>query len=436
VSAKVIDATAPAGPAPRTTEERTAADLARVRERTLALTGSLADADLERQIDPIMSPLAWDLAHIAAYEDLWLVHRHAGRALVHPEHAATYDAFETPRSVRGDIELLSAPQARAYLRDVREHTLAALAAHGADPVVHPMVLRHEQQHTETMLQCLMLARLPGYAPPRTGAEPPAPRPGTHTGLESVAVPGGDVAIGAPAAGFAFDNERPRHAVEVAPFRLGRTPVTNATWLRFVEGGGYRRREWWSDEAWAWKEEYDITHPLHWERRGDGWVEHALGGARDLDPDRPVAHVSWFEATALATAHGARLPAEAEWEAAATWTRRPRPGPNGGRPALAPGRFDTSPVGADPGGAADCGALDLIGNVWEWTSTEFDGYPGFAAHPYREYSEVFFRTGHRVLRGGSWATQAEVATPTFRNWDLPQRRQIFAGVRLAWDEEAR
>jgi iron(II)-dependent oxidoreductase len=410
--------------------ETMASDLATVRARTLALTASLADADLERQIDPIMSPLAWDLAHIAAYEDLWLVHRHAGRALVHPELAATYDAFETPRAVRGDIELLTAAEARDYLADVREHALAAIASHGVDPVVHGMVLRHEQQHTETMLQCLMLARLAGYEPPRQGADPVAP--GGHTGLERLPVPGGRVPLGAPADRFSFDNERPRHMVEVAPFRIARTLVTNATWLHFVEGGGYRRREWWSDEAWSWKEEYDITHPMHWERRGDGWVEHALGGPRDLDPDRPVAHVSWFEAAAFARAHGARLPTEAEWETAATWTqpRRSRDA------ALAPGRYDTSPVGAHPEGAADCGALDLIGNLWEWTSTDFGGYPGFEAHPYREYSEVFFGSDHRVLRGGSWATQSEVATPTFRNWDLPQRRQIFAGVRLAWDEEAR
>ena len=141
-------------------------------------------------------------------------------------------------------------------------------------------------------------------------------------------------------------------------------------------------------------------------------------------------MSWFEAAAFARAHDARLPTEIEWETAATWTQPPA----AADAALAPGRYATSPVGAHPGGAADCGALDLIGNLWEWTSTEFDGYPGFVAHPYREYSEVFFRSGYRVLRGGSWATQPEIATPTFRNWDLPQRRQIFSGVRLAWNEE--
>ena len=405
-----------------------AADLASVREHTLSLIAPLPAADLERQISPLMSPLVWDLAHIAAYEDLWLVHRHAGPPLMRADLAATYDAFETPRAVRGNIELLDAAGALGYLAAVRERTLAAIATHGVDPTIHEMVLRHEQQHTETMLQTLLLARLPGYEHPERR---PATRGGTSGDLDFIAIAGGEIELGARTAGFAYDNERPRHRITVAPFGIACTPVTNATWLSFHEGGGYERREWWSEEAWAWKQEYDITHPLHWERRPDGaWIEHTVHGPRDLGPDRPAAHVSWFEAAAVARAHGARLPTEAEWETAATWSQ-PTEAERANLGQLA---FDTTPVGAFPGGAADCGALDLLGNVWEWTSSEFDGYPGFSPFPYREYSEVFFRTGHRVLRGGSWATHARLATPTFRNWDLPQRRQIFAGVRLAIDEE--
>jgi iron(II)-dependent oxidoreductase len=176
-------------------------------------------------------------------------------------------------------------------------------------------------------------------------------------------------------------------------------------MHFSEGGGYERREWWSDEGWAWKEEFDITH-------------HAAVAAGH--PRAAACHVSWFEADAFARAHEARLPSEAEWEKAATWTQR-----SGEEQSHAPAED-----GAVTLACGKAGALAGVWRVWEWTQSRFAGYPGFVAHPYREYSEVFFGADYRVLRGGSWATSARVATPTFRNWDLPQRRQIFAGVRLA------
>jgi iron(II)-dependent oxidoreductase len=357
-------------------EERVAAELGEVRERTLALVAHLPARDLERVLDPIMSPLVWDLAHIAAYEDLWLAHRLGGLELLHPELAAMYDAFETPRAVRGTLPLLDAGGARAYLAEVRERTLGVLAGRGpGDGTLVELVLRHELQHTETMRQCLALA---GLLPP---GEPPVPRrPGGRAGW--VAIPGGTFAMGAGPDGFAYDNERPRHVRDVPAFRISRRPVTFASWLTFTEGGGYERREWWSAEGWAWKEEYDIS---------DG------PGGQTGAPDAPVCHVSWFEADAFARSCGARLPTEAEWEKAST-----------------------------------SGQLDGTGHVWEWTASEFAAYPGFRAHPYREYSEPFFGQGHRVLRGGSWATHPRVAGPTFRTWDLPQRRQLFAGLRLATD----
>nr|MDQ6915643.1 SUMF1/EgtB/PvdO family nonheme iron enzyme [Actinomycetota bacterium] len=276
----------------------------------------------------------------------------------------------------------------------------------------------------------------GYDPPSRVPTPAGD--GGHTGLELVDVPAGPCALGAGPDGFAYDNERPRHAVELAAFRIGRTPIANATWMRFVEGGGYERREWWTDEAWHWKEEYDITHPLHWTDDGREW---RIGGYRPIDPQRPVVHVSWFEADAFARAYGLRLPTEAEWERAATWDQEAAaPGrypwgddpPGPGRANVDQLAFGPAAVGAYPAGASPCGCLGMLGDVWEWTASPFGGYPGFVADPYREYSEVFFGSGYRVLRGGSWATRARVATPTFRNWDLPERRQIFAGVRLAAD----
>jgi iron(II)-dependent oxidoreductase len=344
-----------------------------------------------------------------------------------------YDAFETPRPARGSLPLLDTAGARDYLDAVRDRTLAVLADAGPeDGTLLELVVRHELQHSETMLQALELARVEGYAPVERAALPAAPD-GAPDPLDLVEVPGGRCTIGARATGFAYDNERPRHALDVAPFRIARRPVTNATWMHFVEGGGYERREWWSDEGWAWKEEYDISRPGGWSGDGREW---RITGFEPLAPSAPVSHVSWFEADAFARSLGARLPTEVEWEKAATWdqeTRRTAGPPASEEHATLGGRaFAPAPAGSRPAGAAPSGCEQMIGDVWEWTSSAFGGYAGFVAHPYREYSEVFFGTGHRVLRGGSWATAPRVATPTFRNWDLPQRRQIFAGVRLAAD----
>jgi iron(II)-dependent oxidoreductase len=348
------------------------------RERTLALVAHLDDEQLERVHSPIMSPLVWDLGHIAAYEDLWLAHRYGEMALLHPELANLYDAFETPRAIRGEIEALGPADAVAYMAQVRERSVEVIATRGVgDGVLCEMVLRHELQHSETMRQTMAIAGLlPVGEPPQVAL----------TAAEGwVRVPAGAFAMGAGEDGFAYDNERPRHRVELGAFSIARRPVSNASWMRFSEGGGSERREWWSAEGWAWKEEYDITH-------------HPAVAAGH--PEAPVCHVSWFEADAFARAHDAHLPTEAEWERAVTWTQET-------------GR-----------------QLAGVGRVWEWTSSRFVGYPGFVAHPYREYSEVFFGDDYRVLRGSSWASDAHMASNTFRNWDLPERRQIFAGLRLA------
>jgi iron(II)-dependent oxidoreductase len=432
--------TGPTAAKPSLTASRAVDALEEGRRRTLALVASVSDADLERIHSPLMSPLVWDLAHIAAYEDLWLVHRYGDQPLLRDDLAATYDAFETPRSVRGEIELLDSAQARDYLSDVRARTLEVIDEGGiGDGMLHEMVLRHEHQHDETMLQTLQLACLSDYELAGRRPEPGSPRP-SFTGLEMVEIPAGACTTGALAGGFAYDNERPRQRLDVPAYLIGRTPVTNASYLAFIEGDGYQRREWWSDEGWAWKEKDGIGRPGAW--TADLAAEYRLGQLEPLHPDRPVIHVSWFEADAFARAHGARLPTEVEWEKAATWdpeqqvarrypwgNRRPVPGLHANLDQRGCG---TAPAGAYPEGVSPYGCLGMIGDVWEWTSSRFDGYPGFAAYPYREYSEVFFGDEYRVLRGGSWATRARVATPTFRNWDYPRRRQIFAGIRIASD----
>jgi gamma-glutamyl hercynylcysteine S-oxide synthase len=417
----------------------TADALGEARERTLALVASISDEDLTKVHSTLMSPLVWDLGHIAAFEDLWLVHRVGGQPMVRPEMVATYDAFETPRADRGELDFLGPDEAREYLDDVRAHSTAVLR-HSDAGDIHELVLRHEHQHNETMLQTIQLARLVGYEPVGNGHARANGGP-VPTGLELLEVPAGECTIGAPDRGFAYDNERPRHRTDVRSFLIGGTPITNASYLTFVEGGGYERREWWSEEGWAWKEEYDITKPACW--TADLRVEWRLNKLEPLDPRRPVVHVSWFEADAFARAHGLRLPTEIEWEKAATWdpeTGTARQYPWGKDPVV-PGvhanvdHIDRGPAGADqhPGGASPYGCLGMIGDVWEWTSSPFRGYRGFRAYPYREYSEVFFGEHYKVLRGGSWATRARVVTPTFRNWDFPQRRQIFAGFRIARDQ---
>ena len=361
------------------------------RTRTRELVAHLGPEELERTHSPIMSPLVWDLAHIAAYEDLWLCHRHGGLPLLHAELAALYDAFETPRAMRSadGAGLLDTEAANRYLDEVHERSCEVLGEVGpGEGTLVELVVRHELQHTETMRQAMDIA---GLLPP---AEPPdlalmAGTGGNGARSQWLRVEAGPFTMGAGPDGFAYDNERPRHERQVEAFAIAARPLSNGDWLRFLERGGYELSEHWSPEGWAWVNEQRLTgSEPPWEAERS-WRERA---------EDCLCHVSWFEAEALAEANGARLPEEAEWEKASSRE----------------------------------GGLDGQGLVWEWTGSEFDGYPGFQAHPYREYSEVFFNRGHRVLRGSSWATAPRVASSTFRNWDLPQRRQIFAGVRLARD----
>jgi iron(II)-dependent oxidoreductase len=353
--------------------------LEHARTRTLALVAHLDDEQLERVHSPIMSPLVWDLGHIAAYEDLWLAHRLGERSLLRGELAALYDAFETPRAVRGDIETLSPADARDYMDVVRARSIETLAERGVeDGVICEMVIRHELQHGETMRQTLAIANLLNDADAAASDEPLQP----SDEQPWIAVAAGPFELGAPPEAFSYDNERPRHRAETAAFEIARRPLSNGELLRFAGDGGYKRRELWSPQGWAWLQEQP---------------EAQHRSAAEGHPDATACHVSWFEAEAYAKAHDAQLPSEAEWEKAAT---------------------------------LHAGALEGLGRAWEWTRSRFDGYPGFVAYPYREYSEVFFGEDYRVLRGGSWATDARVAGVHFRNWDLPQRRQIFAGVRLS------
>jgi gamma-glutamyl hercynylcysteine S-oxide synthase len=356
--------------------------LGEARQRTLDLIAPLDEEQLNRVYSPLLSPLAWDLGHIANFEELWLVQTIGGREPLHGDLGRFYDAIENPRRTRGELPILRDEELRSYLAEVRERTLDVLAEveigpEAEDPLlcdgfVYEMLLAHELQHNETMLQLLQMVE--GYAPIHAGLAPSFEVVAAEP--EMVTVPAGEHWVGAPDAGFAYDNERPRHGVELAHFAIDRTPVSNGAYLQYMEETG-------------------AEPPLYWERGDGGWVLTTMGKRDPIDPAHPVLHVSWHEADSFARWAGKRLPTEQEWEAA-----RPQ--------------------------------LDGVGQAWEWTSSDFLAYPGFEAFPYREYSEVFFGDEHKVLRGGSWATHRDVMRPSFRNWDLPQRRQIFSGIRCARD----
>jgi iron(II)-dependent oxidoreductase len=363
--------------------------LEEARGRTLALVEPLDDEQLNRVWSPILSPLAWDLGHIANFEELWLVQTIGGREPLHGELGRFYDAIENPRKIRGELPILRDEDLRAYMADVRARTLDVLEGveigpDAEDPLlrdgfVYEMLLAHELQHNETMLQLLQL--VDGYELPaevsRERSSSRIAETSASSAEEAVAIEAGEYEIGAEPRGFAYDNERPRHTVELRAFEIDRTPVSNGAYISYMEATG-------------------AEPPLYWERDEDGtWVDASHGRRTPIDPSHPVIHVSWHQADGFSRWAGKRLPSEFEWEAA-----RER--------------------------------LDGLGHGWEWTSSDFLAYPGFEAFPYREYSEVFFGDEYKVLRGSAWATHPRVARPTFRNWDLPQRSQIFAGLRCTRD----
>ena len=357
-------------------KELIVAELEAARARTTTLLAPFADEELTRQVSTIMSPLVWDLAHIGHFEELWISRRLGGESPIHSQGDDTYDAFAHARDERPSLELLEPSAAWSYVGTVRERSLAVLEEielDSDDPLLRGgfafgLVAQHELQHVETMLQTIQLS---GWD--HEGGRPERVQPDAG----DVLVEPGSFVMGTDDEPWAYDNERPAHDVETGAFRIDIEPVSNGDYATFLADGGRH-------EA-----------PLSWERDGDAWVRRCFGRVEPVPPDEPVQHVSWDEAYAYAEWAGKRLPTEVEWER-----------------------------------AAKLGALRGVGTVWEWTSSDFVGYPGFRAFPYPEYSEVFFGSEYKVLRGASWATSSPVSRVTFRNWDFPIRRQIFAGFRCA------
>ena len=423
--------------------QRIATELAAVRDRTTLLTTAVDDRDLTMQHSPLMSPLVWDLAHIANQEELWLLREVDDAAPMHPEVDSLYNAFEHPRATRPSLPLLPPDEARAYGHEVRGRVLDVLerVTFDASQLTNGgfsfgMIAQHEAQHDETMLATHQLRR---GAPVLIGSAPP-PAPPDAAGLpREVLVPGGPFTMGTSTEPWALDNERPAHAVDVPAFWLDTTPVTNAAYAEFIADGGYDDPRWWTPAGWDHRQRAGLSAPLFWRQEGKQWLRESFGVTAPVVPDEPVMHVCWYEADAYARWAGRRLPTEAEWEKAARHhpaSGRSRRYPWGdAEPApelanLGQRHLRPAPAGSYPGGAAPCGARQLIGDVWEWTSSDFLPYPGFEAWPYREYSEVFFGPEYKVLRGGAFGVSPVACRGTFRNWDYPIRRQIFAGFRTA------
>jgi gamma-glutamyl hercynylcysteine S-oxide synthase len=430
------------------TRDTIAAELQEARERTLLLLTPLSDEDLRAQHDPLMSPILWDLGHIAHFEELWLT-RNLDGPIEFVEMPGLYNPFEHPRSERGTLALPGLEHCRRVMEEIRRQVLERLATTDLDSpkpllsggYVYRMVLQHEYQHNETILQTLQLKRGNPYSPAVRWEVP------LQSGLDQAQTtgmtrfPGGLVEIGTDDRSVAYDNERARHQVALEPFWIDINPVTNAEYQRFIAAGGYAAREYWSHAGWRWVQDSGAGSPQYWTQVDGAWVTRSMDRIRQVEPTHPVCHVCYYEAEAFARFAGKRLPTELEWEAAASWdpgtgTARTFPwGDEAVTRSLANVdqlTFGTAPVGSYHSNISPIGCYGMIGDVWEWTASDFLPYPGFESFPYPEYSEAFFGSEYKVLRGGSWATRPGAIRNTFRNWDYPIRRQIFSGFRCARD----
>jgi gamma-glutamyl hercynylcysteine S-oxide synthase len=424
-------------------KERIATQLEEARARSLDMLAPLPHDDLIRTHSSLMSPFVWDLAHIGNYEEQWLLRApYRADPLVPREFDEMYDPGINPRAVRGKLTLPGFEPSRAYVTQVRDMVLDSLWRADltserpllSNGFVYGMVIQHEHQHDETMLQHLSLRDAPYL-----DAVMPAPT-GSAVGPAEVLVEAGPFVMGTDDYAWAYDNERPAHVVDLPSFFIDTAPVSNRAYLAFIEAGGYHEPRWWTEDGWKWRMEAGLEAPEFWTRSAGGWSVRRFGLRVPLDLDEPVQHVCWYEADAYARWAGKRLPTEAEWEKAVAWNpavRQKRRYPWGdtyepGLANLGQVHFGPSPAGAYPDGASFYGAHQMLGDVWEWTSSDFMPYPGFVAFPYKEYSLIHYGSDYKVLRGGSWATHPSAMRATFRNWDYPIRRQIFAGFRCARD----
>jgi iron(II)-dependent oxidoreductase len=416
------------------------------RDRTLELVADLTDEQMLGPLLPIINPLWWEIGHVAWFTEYWALRRSRQRPSIRPHADALYDSASVPHDDRWTLPLPSRAETLDYLERVRHLVLDRIRTGETteeDIYFTSLAIFHEDMHTEafTYTRQTLGYPAPRLSPPRSeapGEIGSGPLPG------DVSVPGSVWMLGAtPDLPFVFDNEKWAHPVEVAPFRIARAAVSQSEFARFVEAGGYQHWEWWSEEGWSWREQTAAEQPLYWQRGASGaWLRRQFDQVVPLEPHQPVLHVNWHEAQAYCRFAGRRLPTEAEWEMAAGAEPTPdgrgiqerkRPYPWGEEsPTAVHANLDWSAgrcidVGALPAGDSAFGCRQMIGNVWEWTSSTFLPYPGFVIDPYKEYSEPWFGT-RKVLRGGCWATRSRLIRNTWRNFYTPDRRDVWSGFR--------
>ena len=396
------------------------ATLQECRTSTLDLLVDIDHKTFCQQAHPDFSPVGWHLGHIAFTEAYWL-ERCAGISSVFPQYQKLFAADGLPKAERQNLPMLA--EIQEYLETVRTQVLTYLDTPlEKQERLWRWLIQHESQHSETIAFILQLQRWRQLGQYTTlnfsSSYPLSPIP--HA--SEVEVPAGEFIMGSNAID-ALDNERPAHRVNLDTYWIDRYPVTCAQYREFMNGGGYQNRRWWSEAGWRWLQGNPVSQPLYWVDSQD-WEQH------------PVCGVSAYEAEAYAQYAGKRLPTEAEWEKAAIASSDKRRYPWGNaQPSAKLCNHDTivghtTPVNAYPDGRSVYGCADMLGNVWEWTSSRFAGYAGFKSYPYQGYSQVYFDNQHWVLRGGSWATRPWALRASFRNWYHPDVRQILAGFRCA------